>query len=115
MVPNELYIDSKHIPLTTFSSRIELQPISTHITLLELIANDLYRRRDYPMIAGEIKQAGKDLRATMARYTTWGVIENVTADELKKLTRQEVEPQHRQLTGPSQDANCYGPGLTGEP
>lgn len=55
------------IDLDTFSMQIENSPtIFTHASLLELIANDLYRRRNYPTIAGAIKHAAKDLQA-MAR------------------------------------------------
>jgi len=50
------------IDFTTFSQWIKLQPISTHISLLELIANDLYRRH-HGMQAGEIKHVVKDLLA----------------------------------------------------
>lgn len=48
--------DPSQIDLTAFSQWIELQPVSTHVGLLESIANDFYRRRDYPTIAGELVQ-----------------------------------------------------------
>lgn len=50
------------VDLTTFAQWIELQPISTHIGPLELIANEMYRRH-HGMQAGEIKGIVKDLRA----------------------------------------------------
>lgn len=61
-------IQEEQIDLTTFSQWIELQPVSTHIGLLELIANDLYRRRNYPTLAGEIKRSATDLRAMVRRH-----------------------------------------------
>ena len=51
------------IDLTTFAQWIELQPIAVHVGLLELIGNDIYRRKQWPTIAGEIKHAARDLRA----------------------------------------------------
>lgn len=54
------------IDLTTFSQWIELQPISTHAGLLELIGNDLYRRH-YLTMGGEVKSAARDL-LTLSRY-----------------------------------------------
>ena len=55
------------IDLSTFAQWIELQPISTHAGLLELIGNDLYRRH-WPTIAAECKNVVRDLR-TLAKYT----------------------------------------------
>ena len=46
-----------------FALWIALQQVSTHAGLLEEIAKDLYRRRDYPTLASEIKHAAKILRA----------------------------------------------------
>ena len=60
------------IDLTTFFQWIELQPITTHAGLLELIANSLYRHKHYPALADKIKSVAKDLLA---------------------LTRHEDEPQ----------------------
>ena len=65
-----LYIDTAvpepQIDLSTFAQWIELQPISTHAGLLELIGNDLYRR-SWPTSAGECKRAASDLRI-LAKY-----------------------------------------------
>ena len=55
------------IDLSTSAQWITLQPISTHIALLELIANDLYRRREFPSLASEIKHCAKDL-LTLSRH-----------------------------------------------
>jgi len=49
--------------LETFAQWIALQPASIHAGLLDCIANDLYRRRNYQTLAGEIKYAARDLRA----------------------------------------------------
>ena len=56
------------IDLSTFAQWIELQPISTHAGLLELIGNDLYRR-SWPTLAAECKRTARDLRA-LAKYTS---------------------------------------------
>ena len=64
------------IDLSTFAQWIELQPISTHAGLLELIGNDLYRRH-WPTIAAECKRTARDLRALAkfsahdTLYTCW--------------------------------------------
>lgn len=55
------------IDLSTFAQWIELQPISTHAGLLELIGNDLYRRH-WPTIAAECKGIVRDLRA-LAKFS----------------------------------------------
>ena len=60
-------INRDALDLRNFSEWIALQPVSTHVTLLDLIANDLYRRRDFPTLAGAIKSTAKDLR-TFARH-----------------------------------------------
>lgn len=49
--------------LTTFAQWIDLQPISVHVGLLELIGNDLYRRQQWPTIAGEVKHVARELSA----------------------------------------------------
>lgn len=50
------------LDLTTFSQRLGLQSTATIANLLDVTANELYRRRDWPSIAGRVKDAARDLR-----------------------------------------------------
>ena len=68
-IQDDVATPEPQIDLTTFSQWIELQPITTHAGLLELIGNDLYRRRRWPTIAAECKHVARDLRA-LAKYTS---------------------------------------------
>lgn len=49
--------------LTTFAQWLQLQPVSVHAGLLEEIARDLYRRKQWPYIAGEVKALARTLMA----------------------------------------------------
>ena len=66
-IQDDVATPEPQIDLTTFAQWIELQPISTHAGLLELIGNDLYRRH-WPTIAAECKNVVRDLR-TLAKFS----------------------------------------------
>lgn len=49
--------------LYNFAAWIEYQSPATMAAILELAANELYRRQDWPGIAGRLKDVVRDLRA----------------------------------------------------
>jgi hypothetical protein len=61
--PSTLTCDPYQISLNNYAAWLTLQPYSTIAAILDVTANELYRRQEWTTIAGQVKEAGKDLRA----------------------------------------------------
>lgn len=56
--------DELPIDLTTFIHWIEIQPVGTIVSILDLLGNDLYRRH-WPTYADQCRSLARNMRSTL--------------------------------------------------